>query len=485
MSNLRDPEEKYPAAKSPEENLHPPLPLGLMFRLGIFQMGLGMMSVLTLGLLNRVMVSELGIPLGVTAGIIAMHQFVAPARVWFGQLSDAKPIAGVHRTGYVWLGAVFFTTIAVVAVQAMWQLGDRVAALGTWQFSDPSIQLWVVVLGGVFVGYGFALSCSSTPFAALLVDISEEHERSKLVSIVWSMLMVGIVIGAIVTGIMLKQVGIDAELEVIKGSLNRLFFMVPGLILLLTLVSTWGVEQRYSRYRERSHLSADREDQISLGRALRILTASRQTGLFFTFLLVMSLGLFTQEAVLENYGAEVFRMPIAETTSLNAFFGMGTLVGLGLTGFLIVPRIGKINTARLGCILVAVALVLMILAGFNQTPELLKGMVGLFGLASGVTTTGAISLMLDLTAAETAGTFIGAWGLAQALARASATWLGGLIKSLGDQLFSSTLASYALVFGLEASAMILAIGLLGRVNVREFRDKTSVAIAQVLQADMD
>jgi BCD family chlorophyll transporter-like MFS transporter len=131
------------------------------------------------------------------------------------------------------------------------------------------------------------------------------------------------------------------------------------------------------------------------------------------------------------------------------------------------------------------ALILMILAGFNQTPELLKGMVGLFGLASGVTTTGAISLMLDLTAAETAGTFIGAWGLAQALARASATWLGGLIKSLGDQLFSSTLASYALVFGLEASAMILAIGLLGRVNVREFRDKTSVAIAQVLQADMD
>ena len=145
-----------------------------------------------------------------------------------------------------------------------------------------------MVLGLVFVGYGFALSCSSTPFAALLVDISEEHERSKLVSIVWSMLMVGIVIGAIVTGIMLKQVGIDAELEVIKGSLNRLFFMVPGVILLLTLVSTWGVEQRYSRYRERSHLSANREDQISLGRALRILTASRQTGLFFSFTCIVT-----------------------------------------------------------------------------------------------------------------------------------------------------------------------------------------------------
>ncbi|MFZ9736717.1 MAG: BCD family MFS transporter [Prochlorotrichaceae cyanobacterium] len=467
------------------QDLPPPLPLFLMFRLGIFQMGLGIMSVLTLGLLNRVMVSELEIPLGVTAGIIAMHQFVAPARVWFGQLSDAKPIQGLHRTGYVWIGSLLFTTIAFLAVQAMWQLGDRVAALGSWQFSDPSIQLWVFILGAIFVGYGFSLSCSSTPFAALLVDVSEEHERSKLVSIVWSMLMVGIVIGAILTGIMLKKVGIDAEIAVIKASLNRLFLMVPAIIIVLTLLSTWGVEQRYSHYRERSHLAADREDQISLGRALRVLTASRQTGLFFSFLLVMSLGLFIQEAVLENYGAEIFQMPMAETTSLNAFFGMGTLLGLGLTGFFIVPRIGKINTTRLGCTLVAIAFVLMILAGFNQTPQLLKVMVGLFGLASGVTTTGAISLMLDLTAAETAGTFIGAWGLAQALARASATWLGGLIKSLGDVLFSNALAPYALVFGLEIVAMIAAIGLLGRVNVREFQDRTSVAIAQVLQTEMD
>ena len=127
----------------------------------------------------------------------------------------------------------------------------------------------------------------------------------------------------------------------------------------------------------------------------------------------------------------------------------------------------------------------MILAGFNQEPALLKSMVGIFGLASGVTTTGAISLMLDLTAAETAGTFIGAWGLAQALARASATWLGGLVKSWGDTVFNSPLAAYSLVFGLEAGAMLLAIGLLGRVNVREFQEKASAAIAQVLQVEMD
>jgi len=38
--------------------------------------------------------------------------------------------------------------------------------------------------------------------------------------------------------------------------------------------------------------------------------------------------------------------------------------------------------------------------------------------------------MLDLTAAETAGTFIGAWGLSQAIARGLATVLGGTILNI-------------------------------------------------------
>ena len=83
-----------------------------MFRLGLFQMGLGMMSILTLGVLNRVMIKELAIPATVVAGTLAMHQFVAPARVWFGQMSDAKPLFGHHRTGYVWVGSVLFVISA-------------------------------------------------------------------------------------------------------------------------------------------------------------------------------------------------------------------------------------------------------------------------------------------------------------------------------------------------------------------------------------
>ena len=42
-----------------------------MFRLGLFNLGLGLMSVLTLAVINRVMISELAIPATITAGTIA------------------------------------------------------------------------------------------------------------------------------------------------------------------------------------------------------------------------------------------------------------------------------------------------------------------------------------------------------------------------------------------------------------------------------
>ena len=90
-----------------------------MFRLGLFQMALGIMSILTLGVLNRVMIEELKVPALIAAGTIAMHQFVSPTRVWFGQISDSKLLFGYHRTGYIWVGAVLFAIASFLAVQVL------------------------------------------------------------------------------------------------------------------------------------------------------------------------------------------------------------------------------------------------------------------------------------------------------------------------------------------------------------------------------
>ncbi|KKI99309.1 BCD family MFS transporter [Prochlorothrix hollandica] len=474
-----------PANTPPNTPIQTPAPvtLPLMFRLGLFNAGLGVMSVLTLGLLNRVMVAELNIPLGVTAGMLALSQITAPAKVWIGQLSDSKPLRGYHRSGYIWLGSLLFCSLVFGIVQLMWRLGDAVAAVGQWQWTGE-IMLWSSLLGVTFALYGLAISTASTPFVALLVDITEEDNRSQVIGIAWSMLLVGIIAGGITTAIMLKQVGIEANLATIKASLNYLFALMPLVVLLLVLLGTWGVEKRYSRYAVRSQ-AVNRDDQLGLTAALRILTATSQTGLFFCCLLLVTLGLFMQDAVLENYGAEVFQMPMADTTQLNAFFGLGNLVGLSGAGFWIVPRFGKLRTVRIGCVLVATTLLLLISVGLNPQPPLLKAMVGCFGLASGITTNGSLSLMLDFTAAETAGTFIGAWGLAQSLARAGATWLGGLLQSLGSVISDDGLVSYGLVFAVEAGVILGAIVVLNQVNVHEFQTKTRAAISQILETDLD
>ena len=467
-----------------------------MFRLGIFQLGLGIMSLLTLGVINRVMIDELKVPALVAGGAIAMHQFVAPARIWFGQLSDSRPLFGVHRTGYVWIGAALFTTLSFCALQGVWQLGDSLQTNG---LNSWPTYTWAGLLGLVFAGYGLALSSSSTPFAALLVDVSDPDNRSKLISIAWSMLMVGIVIGAIISSRLLNRpeiCGTDlvsynpslgeatADLSALQASVNPLFIIIPAIVFGLCLLATFGVEKKYSRFSSRSTLAA-REDKITLGSAIKILTASRQTGIFFSFLLVMTISLFMQDAVMEPYGGEVFGMCISETTKLNAFFGIGTLVGISCTGFLIVPRLGKQNTAKIGCIAAAACFGLIIAAGFTGQESMLKGALVCFGLASGVLTTGGISLMLDLTAAETAGTFIGAWGLAQAMARGLATIAGGAVLDLGRALFASPVLAYGLVFATQAAGMILSIALLQRVNIQEFRDSTKQTLMTAIESELD
>ncbi|MBE9156230.1 BCD family MFS transporter [Nodosilinea sp. LEGE 06152] len=480
-----------PSASGSSATPKPNLGILTMLRLGVFNMGLGIMSLLTLGVLNRVMIEELRVPALVAAGAIAVHQFMAPARVWFGQMSDSRPIFGYHRSGYIWLGIVSVAVTAFCALQVVWQIGNRIAE-GGW---GPAVYPWVGLLGLLFAVYGLALSATSTPFTALLVDVSDEDSRSRLVGIGWAMLMVGIITGVIITSIVLKPIEIDAPIEQVQALVNRLFVIAPVVVCVLAFLSTAGIEKKYSRLKSRSSLR-DREDSLTLGRALKVLTASRQTGLFFTFLLVLSLSLFMQDAVLEPYGGEVFGMTIAETTQLNAAFGMGTLLGIITTGWLVVPRIGKKRTVVAGCGWAALCLLGITLSGLTGNPSVLLTAVFCFGIASGILTLGAIVLMLDLTVAETAGTFIGAWGLAQAIARGSATVLGGGVLDLGRAIlraFGSTgevgqpqaFLAYGLVFTLQAVGMMVAILLLSRVDIQEFQANAKAAITAALESDMD
>jgi BCD family chlorophyll transporter-like MFS transporter len=437
------------------------------------------------------MISELGLP-GLLVGVaLAFEQIVAPSRVWFGQISDAHPIAGRHRLPYIWLGTALFCGLAVLSVPLIFHVASlQSQGAGTAPFA-------IAALCGLFAAYGLAVSLATTPYLALVIDRTTEKERPRAVGLIWCLLTVGIVVGAISIAISLRGLdGVTDPLvlrQVLQGFMGRVVLVV----LVLTVVATLGMESPSRRARGAlapsvaSEAPAPRDDGPTLRQAWALLTSSRQVLVFFTFLVLFTLGLFLQDPILESYGAEVFGMPIAATASLNAFWGMGTLLGLLLAGLWIVPRLGKLSAARLGCRLIAATLALLVVAGFIRSVPVLQGVLFLFGLAAGIGTNSALVLMLDLTLPQAAGTFVGLWGLGQALSRAIGKVLGGGLLDLGRLLqerwlpqISSALPAFALVLGVETLVALAAIVVLSRLNPRQFREDAGRSLHRVLALEL-
>jgi BCD family chlorophyll transporter-like MFS transporter len=432
------------------------------------------------GLLNRVMLSELGFPGLLVGGALAFEQFVAPSRVLFGQISDAHPLAGRRRVPYVLLGTAAFCLLAVLSVPLTFHLG-RLFAAG----SQPELALGIAGLCGLYALYGLGVSLAATPYLALVIDRTEEQERSRAVGIIWCMLTVGIVIGAIAISSSLGSLDGITDPAVLEPILLRFMIVVAVVVWSLTLLALWGMEPVQRDHDPTS--DQPRDDSVTLPQAWALITSSRQVLVFFLFLVLFTLGLFLQDPVLESYGAQVFDMTIRASTQLNAFWGMGTLLGLLMAGLWIVPRLGKLATARLGCQLIVVSLVLLLLCGLRPSVPLLKLVLLLFGLSAGIATNSALCLMLDLTLPQATGTFVGVWGLAQALSRALGKLIGGGLYDLGRvlPLGSGPYPPFALVLGVEALVAVAALLALERVNVRQFREDTDLGLRRILAMELE
>jgi len=439
-----------------------------------------MLAVVFAGMFNGVMISELAFPGLLVGGALAFEQFVAPARVLFGQISDAHPLAGRRRVPYVLAGTALFCSLAVLSVPLIFRVG-RLLESG----SQPQLALAIAALCGLFALYGLAISLASTPYLALVIDRTSEAERPRAVGIIWCMLTVGIVIGAIAISVSLRGLDGIEDPALLEPALMGFMAKVALVVLGLTLMATWGMEPRRSPAPS-APIGGAREDAVTLAQAWRLITSSRQVLVFFSFLILFTLGLFLQDPILEGYGAQVFGLSIADRTQLNAFWGVGTLIGLLLAGFWIVPRLGKLATARLGCQMIVTTLTLLLASGLTGSAPLLRLVMLLFGLAAGIGTNSALCLMLDLTLPQVAGTFVGVWGLAQAMARALGKLIGGGLLDVGRRLpFGyGAYPAYALVLTVEIAVAALALWMLSRLNVQQFRQDTGRSLDQVLALEV-
>lgn len=471
------------AASPPSFGRHPGLSLIATLRLGLFQACLGCLAVIFSGLLNRVMLSELGFP-GLLVGFaLACEQFVAPSRVLFGQISDAHPLAQRHRVPYVLLGTALFCSLAVLSVPLIFRVGSLLQA-----GIQPALGFAIAALCGLFGLYGLAISLATTPYLALVIDRTTEAERPRAVGIIWCLLTVGIVIGAVLISTSLRDLDGITDPAVLEPALTAFMLRVAIAVFAITVAATWAMEP--PALGRRASGVGPREDGVTLAQAWTLIRSSPQVLIFFSFLILFTLALFLQDPVLESYAAQVFGMPIAATAQLNAFWGVGTLLGLLVAGLWVVPSMGKLGAARLGCRLIAASLLMLLLCGLTASVPLLKVVMVLFGLAAGIGTNSALCLMLDLTLPEVAGTFVGVWGLAQALSRALGKVVGGGLLDVGRLLSGSAAGhspnpfpAYALVLGVEFVVALGALLLLDRVNVHQFREDTGRSLDQVLVAE--
>ena len=448
-----------------------------LFRLSLFQACLGTLAVLFTGTFNRILITELAFPALLAGGGLGFEQLVSPTRVLFGHLSDSHPLMGKHRTPYVLLGTIAICVLAILSVPVSFKVKEALES-----GSPLIVSAGIAAFCGLFALYGLGTSMASTCYLALVIDRTTEGQRSKCIGVIWAMLTVGIIVGAIAISLAVRSIDGISDPVILQNWLQKFMITITAIVMLLTIVPTWGVEQPITPGQTHSA-----QELITIRDAWGVITTSRQIVIFFGFLVLFTLGLFLQDPILESFAAEVFGMPVSKTTLLNAWWGSGTLVGLLIAGWLIIPRIGKLATVRLGCWFLMGSFLLLLISGWQQSSGLLPMVMLIFGLAAGISTNSALTLMLDLTLPAMAGTFVGVWGLAQALSRGFGKIAGGGLLDLGRQLIPNggPMAGYGLVFSIEIIVIACSLVVLNQLSISKFKETTTKRLDMVLMAEID
>jgi BCD family chlorophyll transporter-like MFS transporter len=423
----------------------------MVLRMALFQFGFGLISVLVLGVLNRVMFAEVGLPATLIGFLLAIPSLVSPVRLWLGYLSDSRPILGYRRLPYV-LGG---TVLAAAGV-----LGGTLGTL-----SIPRTLGWGVLATVLaFLIYGMGKNAMATAFQALIADVFDTQQRPKATAILQAAFISGIVGGSVGLGRLLDPY-----------SANRLLVIVAGVGLLAILLAVLGCT-RIEPTGQAVEAISDRVREVPFWPTAKLTFQNPQVRLFFLFVGATLLATLSQDIFLEPYGAVLFGMSVGETARLNIFWGTGTLGAMVLCGLFLVNRFGRKRVAASGLLIAAAAFAGLIVAGILKQRGLFIGFIFLLGVGSGISASGTLTLMVDFTTAELAGLLMGVWTIAHQLAEVIGNTLGGVLVDGVFALSDSYLAAFSTVFGLEIVAAMVALTLLSRISVSAFLGKESPGI---------
>jgi BCD family chlorophyll transporter-like MFS transporter len=391
--------------------------------------------------LNRIMISELGIPASLVALLIAVPYLFSPMQMWIGALSERAPLWGWRRSPYIMIGLILCASGAAMSPQAAFAIHE-----GQW---------WGIPLGfAAFGAWGLGFNFATVSYLSLAAELSGPSQRTKVVGMMWFSLILSMIIG----GILFAR-SIDPYTH---ERLITSFYMICGIALGVGTIGIIGLEPRYRE--------TVVEHKLGMRATWQLMSRNPQAKFFFGYLIILLIAILSQDVLLEPYAADIFAVPPAETTRYTSFWGMAFLVALLITSPLS-NRFGLKPTAGVGAVIAASGLATIILAGVLHRVELLIPGLAIFGFGAGLSTATNLALMFDMTVAGQVGVFIGAWGVADALARLGGTVLSGVIRDVIVYGLGSKLGGYTLVFFIEMVLLIVSVFMLRHIHVDMFKQK--------------
>lgn len=414
--------------------------LGIV-RLGLVQMALGAVVILTTSTLNRVMVVELALPALVPGLLVALHYAV--------QLSRPRMGFGADRGGR--------STPWIVGGMAVLAGGGALAALAiAWL---PSQRIGGLALASVaFVLIGLGVSASGTALLVLLAKRVAAPRRAAAATIVWIMMIVGFAVTAGLAGRWLDPYTPE-RLVAVTGTVSLLAW-------LLAVAALFRLEGRAVPAPTASSRAAAR---VPFRTALAQVWAEPAARRFTVFVFASMLAFSAQDLILEPFAGTVFGLTPGGSTQLSGLQHGGVLLGMLAAAFAgSRPGFGTLRGWTIGgCLASALALLGLVAAGVVGPGWPLHATVFALGAANGAFSIAAIGSMMRLAGSgreQREGVRMGLWGAAQAISFALGGLAGAAASDLARHLIGAPGPAYALVFGLEALLFIVSARIASRID---------------------
>jgi BCD family chlorophyll transporter-like MFS transporter len=287
--------------------------------------------------------------------------------------------------------------------------------------SDPPPNTAWLGMTGVTLSFmlvGFGMQVTQTAGMALASDLSTEDKRPRVVALLYSMLLLGMVGSSLLYGLFLTDFTPTHLIQVIQGS--------ALVVVVFNLISVWKQEARAAKRGPREENGFQKNWQRMLAQA-----GMRR----FLWTVALGTAAFSmQDIILEPFGAEVLGLDVGMTSSLTALSAGGALLAFYLSSVWLNRGMDACRLASAGVVLGLPAFACVIFSAPLQAPLLFQTGALLVGLGGGFFSVGMLVCAMDMAQGDQAGLVLGAWGAVQATAAGLAMAAGGVLRDLVNEL---------------------------------------------------